>query len=276
MQHPTPRTGSRQHGDGDHTRITIADKLFIVADDMTQFDVTATSFTDVERLLEVFLHTDTGIAHHTVADRQRHLLIIEGISHHEAHLRSHAILLVEHLDDGGFDSLTIAMGHVDVLARQQTGHHILVELYDDGITVGMGILHLWLYVLLHADVDVELWRGNGQPLREGGLIALLLEFYLPEALRHIPAVVTLGIGEERILLTVLLSIPHHDVLFPLAIHILYHFLIEDGGRHAFQTVRLHRLINKARGIIDGFLVSTNIGKAVRVVTSIEPFGVLFP
>ena len=60
---------------------------------------------------------------------------------------------------------------------------------------------------------------------EGGLVALLLKLHLPQSLGHIPAIHTVRVGEERILLSILLGIPQYHVLMLVTIYILYRFLV---------------------------------------------------
>ena len=67
----------------------------------------------------------------------------------------------------------------------------------------------------------------------GGLVARLLEHDLPQSLRHVPLIEAVLVGEQRILLRILGSVPLDDVLAQVAVHILDSLLIIDGGGHAF-------------------------------------------
>ena len=180
-----------------------------IREDIAADSDTDLSRSDTERLLRH--ETDTG----SVTESIGILFACKFIGKSRV---NHTDLAVELLTVGGY---------IDIVGCQGRKIHILIELNLDTLFISSGFGNFRLLVLDDTDVHVKLWRRYGQPFAECGLITVLLEFNLPETLRHIPLVHTVFIGEQRILLSIFLGIPKDDLLIRVAVHILFRLLIID-------------------------------------------------
>ena len=159
-----------------------------------------------------------------------------------------------------------ASRHADVGISKGCRVHVLVELHLYTLFVCTSLYNLRLLVLSDSDVHLQLRRRHRQPFAVCGEVSVLLELHLPESLRHIPTIHTVLVGEQRVLLSVFLSVPHHDILVLVAPKVLHLFLIVDGGLHALHTILWHSLIDVAcRVVVDGERVERRTVGSILVV-----------